>query len=135
MKIKLFIICMFLAACKGKDEWPMTATIHNMGTFIPVPEGYRDIGFDSIQLLIKPDGKIEANFCYYNTLRFKKDTVYTNDTAYRRWATVLELAPEIYVAGKYNKLWKYSGHSMGGDSFCDSLNLDSFHIVVTKIKK
>jgi hypothetical protein len=141
MKQILFITTtlLLLSSCKGqpirhsKDGLEI-ATIKDMETHVPVPSEDRDIGYDSIQLLVQ-DGKITANFCYPNGLRFKKDTVYTGDTAYRLWGFRMQIDKDLWLTKKYGAMFSMSrGTFTHGDSDDENLYLRDSVIIDDTIK-
>lgn len=137
LPMKIFIALLLLVvfqSCNGqKSQKDRTAIVYDGYTLIAVPDFDRDIGFDSIQLLIR-NGKIIPNFCYPNGLRFKKDTVYTEDSIYKKWFNVFQLAPNVILSTNDGFATFFSnGYIDMRKGYFDSLTVDSFKIKITKV--
>lgn len=139
LSVILLLFAVFYQSCKcqqikrAKDGLEI-ATIKDMVTHIGMDDYQRKrTGYDSIQLLIE-SGKITANFCYPNVWFMQKDTVYTNDTTYKKWWQVIQLTPNIILATKNDTMATFrNGFIDMGNGYFDSITVQNYRIKVTKV--
>lgn len=132
---KLIILLAVLAMCGCKERDDHIIKVREAYDLFAVPAELRDIGYDSLQFLVSPFSKRRwVNFCYPNNLRYKKDTVYTWDTAYKLWGFKVKIAPGIFITKRHGEsMTMTGGHFM--ETGCDSVIIDSFKIIVRKVNK
>ena len=133
MKYLLIAVLMAIVSSCQSQKNPHIATIYGLDTRIAVPERDRSIGYDSIQLVVH-DGKIEANFCYPNGLRFKKDTIFTDDMKYKLWGFQVQIAPDVFIVTSKDKPSMTMRNGRFNNGYCDSVDIDNVTIKVNKVK-
>ncbi len=134
--LSLPVVVLFMIGCKEEKKDYRKPTFAGQDTIIAMPKYGRQLGYDSIQL-IQYDSVLEANFCYFNNYQFKRDTVYTTDTAYRQYWTGVNISPDLIILSRSK-----TGVTMRDgyvdmtkpDWNLDHITIDSFQIKITKIK-